>query len=98
MRISDWSSDVCSSDLLGEMGHQISEIGSLARCTETRLFSPQEQPPGAASTRLPAGERRCPLIRRALILGRVAAADRSEERRVGQECVSTCRIRWARYH
>src|SRR3546814_11879096 len=24
--------------------------------------------------------------------------DRSEERRVGKECVSTCRSRWARYH
>src|SRR3546814_15805112 len=26
------------------------------------------------------------------------ARDRSEERRVGQECVSTCRSRWAPYH
>src|SRR3546814_6853554 len=25
-------------------------------------------------------------------------ADRSEERRVGKECVSTCRSRWAPYH
>src|SRR3546814_11023926 len=25
-------------------------------------------------------------------------ADRSEERRVGQECVSTCRSRWSPYH
>src|SRR3546814_13452510 len=25
-------------------------------------------------------------------------ADRSEERRVGKECVSTCRLRWATYH
>src|SRR3546814_13796508 len=24
--------------------------------------------------------------------------DRSEERRVGKECVSTCRARWSRYH
>src|SRR3546814_11113802 len=24
--------------------------------------------------------------------------DRSEERRVGKECVSTCRFRWSRYH
>src|SRR3546814_16040042 len=27
-----------------------------------------------------------------------AASDRSEERRVGKECVSTCRSRWAAYH
>src|SRR3546814_11045775 len=26
------------------------------------------------------------------------AIDRSEERRVGKECVSTCRSRWSRYH
>src|SRR3546814_17617215 len=28
----------------------------------------------------------------------VAAALRSEERRVGKECVSTCRSRWSPYH
>src|SRR3546814_14643359 len=27
-----------------------------------------------------------------------AAAQRSEERRVGKECVSTCRSRWSPYH
>src|SRR3546814_10707583 len=27
-----------------------------------------------------------------------AAAPRSEERRVGKECVSTCRSRWSPYH
>ena len=26
------------------------------------------------------------------------SADRSEERRVGKECVSTCRSRWSPYH
>src|SRR3546814_12078546 len=26
------------------------------------------------------------------------AGDRSEERRVGKECVSTCRSRWSPYH
>src|SRR3546814_20645338 len=29
---------------------------------------------------------------------KVQAIDRSEERRVGKECVSTCRSRWATYH
>src|SRR3546814_14538808 len=28
----------------------------------------------------------------------VGALERSEERRVGQECVSTCRSRWSPYH
>src|SRR3546814_11559332 len=31
-------------------------------------------------------------------LARVQAAIRSEERRVGKECVSTCRSRWSPYH
>src|SRR3546814_3665574 len=29
---------------------------------------------------------------------RSAATSRSEERRVGKECVSTCRSRWSQYH
>src|SRR3546814_1348045 len=32
------------------------------------------------------------------ILVRAGGAARSEERRVGQECVSTCRSRWSPYH
>src|SRR3546814_18949402 len=30
--------------------------------------------------------------------GKVVQDDRSEERRVGKECVSTCRSRWSPYH
>src|SRR3546814_10338702 len=30
--------------------------------------------------------------------GKPQAAQRSEERRVGKECVSTCRSRWSPYH
>src|SRR3546814_6126845 len=64
MRISDWSSDVCSSDLM------------------PRLFIPScRRNPGSAAD-LPADQRRA----------------RSEERRVGKECVSTCRSRWSPYH
>src|SRR3546814_9166353 len=67
MRISDWSSDVCSSDL---------------------IF--------------------CPVLSLELTLGMwmivfsvgssTAIGVRSEERRVGKECVSTCRSRWSPYH
>src|SRR3546814_19062153 len=32
------------------------------------------------------------------MLFRKAGSDRSEERRVGKECVSTCRSRWSPYH
>src|SRR3546814_16842878 len=28
----------------------------------------------------------------------ISASERSEERRVGKECVSTCRSRWSPYH
>src|SRR3546814_11541932 len=31
-------------------------------------------------------------------LGMAPGANRSEERRVGKECVSTCRSRWSPYH
>src|SRR3546814_15394971 len=67
MRISDWSSDVCSSDL--------PETGGAALAPVTAL-------PGAAST----------------TTGETAPSPRSEERRVGTECVSTCRSRGSPYH
>src|SRR3546814_2506282 len=74
VRISDWSSDVCSSDLLVE----IADFGQLLE---------QLGQPFAGSQRH--GEPRGLLYR----LWR-----RSEERRVGKECVSTCRSRWSPYH
>src|SRR3546814_7696520 len=64
MRISDWSSDVCSSDLLPGAGER-------------------PRPGVAADGGAAAARRRTP---------------RSEERRVGKECVSTCRSRWSPYH
>src|SRR3546814_6114932 len=77
MRISDWSSDVCSSDLLGR-AHKFRE------CHDRRLPESQE-------------EFRSLEAQIELRHLRYAVA-RSEERRVGKECVSTCRSRWSRYH
>src|SRR3546814_10522386 len=93
MRISDWSSDVCSSDL-GAFQHMRDHRASrdrdeafirYAMCCGQRVLrvrpasrEDQERPAHAASRR--------------------AAAGRSEERRVGKECVSTCRSRWSPYH
>src|SRR3546814_7532580 len=74
MRISDWSSDVCSSDLTMGRG-----LGWFPVCT---LKSGQLVP------RCCKGDGAMPSI----------AAQRSEERRVGKECVSTCRSRWSPYH
>src|SRR3546814_9002578 len=71
MRISDWSSDVCSSDLGRDDGAE-HERGR------------------------PRNIRHHELQRRAD--GKRCGDDRSEERRVGKECVSTCRSRWSPYH
>src|SRR3546814_4658554 len=88
MRISDWSSDVCSSDL-----------GGRARQWRLARLLPARWEDLAAALRLSDRRRgvRCGLCPRHCarpeLLGR-----RSEERRVGKECVSTCRSRWSPNH
>src|SRR3546814_15069894 len=81
MRISDWSSDVCSSDLY---------VGR----TQASVTQPLLALKGFRRVALRPGERR----RLTFTLGPRELAIRSEERRVGQECVSTCRSRWSPYH
>src|SRR3546814_16752730 len=83
MRISDWSSDVCSSDLQAvaagagdafareRVEHRVQPLRRRAQRGEVRRVA----------GRLPRGQ-----------------SVRSEERRVGKECVSTCRSRWSPYH
>src|SRR3546814_10854213 len=71
MRISDWSSDVCSSDLVES---QIASVPSGKLTSSSTVSGPP------------------------LIITRRSVAIRSEERRVGKECVSTCRSRWSPYH
>src|SRR3546814_8376313 len=72
MRISDWSSDVCSSDLADPAVR-----GSRERFVPLgRIGRPEDM---AAIVSFLSGPR-------------------SEERRVGKECVSTCRSRWSPYH
>src|SRR3546814_17571332 len=90
MRISDWSSDVCSSDLLSNVGI-------------TNAFATTRQGVSAEDS--------LRQIKRDLVFLGIGAkkltdsvefdamlARRSEERRVGKECVSTCRSRWSPYH
>src|SRR3546814_13009272 len=73
MRISDWSSDVCSSDLRDDR----------------RLAGPGRNPrPRRARN----------VLERLRDGGADRGEPRSEERRVGKECVSTCRSRWSPYH
>src|SRR3546814_8094307 len=64
MRISDWSSDVCSSDLHHQDDRRQREVLKLMASGQLNK----------------------------------QIAFRSEERRVGKECVSTCRSRWSPYH
>src|SRR3546814_14789048 len=109
MRISDWSSDVCSSDLASRVlrprhDRLRSGCGVIRQSHPmTNLYSLLQQhfPADRASTVLetPAG-RRMSYADLEAGAGRLARllVDRSEERRVGKECVSTCRSRWSPYH
>src|SRR3546814_14750926 len=97
MRISDWSSDVCSSDLdrrslpLGG-GIVQSFLKVMELCTAiTRLFTARNQVLNGVAA--PFGLTAVQVM----ALHHISAA-RSEERRVGKECVSTCRSRWSPYH
>src|SRR3546814_5175547 len=85
MRISDWSSDVCSSDLR-QVFHHAAAVEDLVLADQLVLAAREE-------FRRSAVERQHDLAAR-LIAGTL----RSEERRVGKECVSTCRSRWSPYH
>src|SRR3546814_17699445 len=89
MRISDWSSDVCSSDLAGRAKLEPAE-------RECGRHNARHQRPATV------GMGRLPLMGHDPVLGHITrqnvAAKRSEERRVGKECVSTCRSRWSPYH
>src|SRR3546814_2490145 len=86
MRISDWSSDVCSSDLPGRLNPRPYAGFSMLPFGSHR--------PAARLT----GENPMALERTLSIIKPDAVAKRSEERRVGKECVSTCRSRWSPYH
>src|SRR3546814_4238064 len=91
MRISDWSSDVCSSDL------QTLPVDASMEGMPSIAFDAVFVPGGAESIKA--------LSRDGVALHYVLEAykhlkaiGRSEERRVGKECVSTCRSRWSPYH
>src|SRR3546814_16062420 len=98
MRISDWSSDVCSSDLLQ------AQIGDAPFVIQAHIYS------HAAAARCGAflharlcirqstmvRDRRCQ-PQNVPVVERCIHSLRSEERRVGKECVSTCRSRWSPY-
>src|SRR3546814_12951823 len=97
MRISDWSSDVCSSDLefladdllegrdIGSRGHEIA-----ARYVASEFDALGLKPAGDDGTWY-----------QRITFQKTSPGEtppRSEERRVGKACVSTCRSRWSPYH
>src|SRR3546814_4139838 len=90
MRISDWSSDVCSSDLARV---PLRVVGVLQPKGQSGWGGDADD---VIMVPLESARRR--------LSGTVGlSADgvqqiRSEERRVGKECVSTCRSRWSPYH
>src|SRR3546814_16733000 len=99
MRISDWSSDVCSSDLLlhrlAAMRHAI-EQDVVADEHGIAAAQPLLPDAGGEDVRVDVG---ADVVERVAEGRRVlhyrAQRTRSEERRVGKECVRTCRSRWA---
>src|SRR3546814_13403943 len=97
MRISDWSSDVCSSDLL-------TRWAALTRYVDDGRIDIDNNAAERA-LRVVALGRKNYLFAGSDAGGHSAASiysllgsARSEERRVGKECVSTCRSRWSPYH
>src|SRR3546814_12515590 len=94
MRMSDWSSDVCSSDRVRRAGQRQVGVAEPGRPHRRRLV-----------------EIRCFLVRRQVddvadarptqtpdVGGHTPARRRAAEPRVGKECGSTVRSRWATYY
>src|SRR3546814_19811572 len=98
MRISDWSSDVCSSDLpdltLGAGARRFEQTNDTAAIFSLSIPIPLFNNGRAALSQATAERQRADEQRRVTALD---VDQRSEERRVGQECVGTCRYRWSTY-
>src|SRR3546814_14462587 len=104
MRISDWSSDLCSSDLGIRAVSVITRDGKKHLIPNENLMT-QEVENWSFSSRdvrihVSVGISYDADVHRAqeLMLEAARACPSSEERRVGKECVSTCRSRWEPYH
>src|SRR3546814_15636481 len=104
MRISDWSSDVCSFDLLNALARILEPFRSMRRADAEqalmqigRLIRSGKAVAGKSNIDN-AAIAISKLLREELDYLRKAGVDRSEERRVGKECVSTCRSRWSPEH
>src|SRR3546814_12772087 len=97
MRISDWSSDVCSSDLFGGVTKYSAKVNHFTSFAVIFAFNSFESCNQLFYSYLAAGFFAAGL---ALVIATSLAFvfSRSEECRVGKECVSTCRSRWWPFH
>src|SRR3546814_11620669 len=107
MRISDWSSDVCSSDLFEQVAHRLTTLSRVGArglpffmIRIDRAGQASKRYAGASGAALVEAPGRCPLWRLHHAFARPGrlTVQRSEERRVGKECVRTCRTRWSPDH
>src|SRR3546814_11738111 len=102
MRISDWSSDVCSSDLRSEYSIAGRCMWSRERINDLKAFVDTHGHAEGFDCSVPGIDHVYfghTILRAPVTVGNCSwIATRSEERRVGQECVSTCRSRWSPYH
>src|SRR3546814_18887046 len=95
MRISDWSSDVCSSDLM-----QNHPLTPMRDANLVRVLQAQSRGKvgligiNAVQSGVQAVQARIDELRAQGVTLAIADA-RAEERRVGKACVSTCRSRWS---
>src|SRR3546814_17003472 len=97
MRISDWSSDVCSSDLMAADDPEITGVGAEGEIEQVACYGNRAK--RGIDRRIDAHARKLPL--RHAKIARFPdgiTRQRSEERRVGNECVSTGRTQWSPYH
>src|SRR3546814_12869454 len=98
MRISDWSSDVCSSDLFQRSGCVV--------LAEPELYGRNLRSPAPYTARYRRTPSTVGFAQPELGNAEFSVSTRypgrlfrrSEERRVGKECFSTCRSRWSPYH
>src|SRR3546814_7768014 len=94
MRISDWSSDVCSSDLDYDTSDRL--YFEPLTFEDVMEIIELEKPKGVILQF--GGQTPLKLARALEAAGAPIIGTRSDERRVGKECVSTCRSRWSPYH
>src|SRR3546814_7801207 len=100
MRMSDWSSDVCSSDLGRRHVAAANPLALNGDDLDADLVARER---AIAEEKASQSGKPAEIVTK-MVDGAIAkfrkenALLRSEERRVGKECVSTCRSRWSPYH